>query len=174
MDDWMIESWLLLSQCFLFFLNPMRTLHTVMSQKKPIFHVRDVLECKTWIPPTTLFLWLLFWKVVWWTEPFPALGLLFFLRHGGPCWLYPQITCLPCVTYNAHLLNVSSRFFGENSRTLNKHVYMWFICFSCVCACVNVNKFLNAALKFGSHVGVPVVDEVKGVLWIWTECTDCV
>lgn len=97
----------------------------------------------------------------------------FSYRHGGPCRLYPQITCLPCVTYNAHLLNVSSFFLGENSQHLISMCICDLFAFL-VCARVWMWKFLNTALKFGSRVGIPVVDEVRGVVWIWTECTDCV
>lgn len=68
---WMIE-WLSPGCClhsvFLFFLffckSHENTAHSHVTKKQTIFHVRDVLECKTWIPPTTLFLWFILESVL--------------------------------------------------------------------------------------------------------------
>lgn len=177
MDDWMIEFWLLPSQCYFFFflVNPMRTLHTVMWQKKQSSTWEVSWSVKLESLPRPSFCDFYFGK--WFDELNHFLLWSFFFpfsyRHGGPCRLYPQITCLPCVTYNAHLLNVSSFFLGENSQHLISMCICDLFAFL-VCARVWMWTFLNTALKFGSRVGIPVVDEVRGVVWIWTECTDCV
>lgn len=49
--SWMIE-WVSPPRCCPSSFFSTRTLHTVTVAE--IFHVRDVLECKTWIPPTPL------------------------------------------------------------------------------------------------------------------------
>lgn len=104
-----------------------KTLHTTIITK--IFHVRDVLECKTWIPPPPT------------PPPLPPLYTPFGNFYFGE-WFYElnhflllfsktrqsesicsvstlsSIACLPCITYNAHLLNLSSCVLGEEFRHL--------------------------------------------------------
>lgn len=83
-------------------------------------------ECKTWIPPPPLYthIFFLWWRVVLWTEPFPAsFFVCLFSKTQQSKWncsvsTLSSIACLPCITYNAHLLIVSSCVLGEESRHL--------------------------------------------------------
>lgn len=102
--SWMNE-WVLLGVALPDF--PWKHCTPSLSLKKKIFHVRDVLECKTWIPPLyTPFLanFVLESGFMNWT-----ISCFCCLRHGSPSalsHLYPQLpaflvlptmhTCLMC------------------------------------------------------------------------------
>lgn len=107
LNDWVLAVAFTVFFCFFcFFVNPMRTLHTVMLQKNK--------QSSTWEMSWSVKLESLprpsfcdlFWKVFWWTKPFPALEVFFvFFKdtvvrvdfiHKSPAFLmFPTMhTCL--------------------------------------------------------------------------------
>lgn len=114
-----------------------KTLHTVIVAK--IFHVRDVLECKTWIPPPlTLVNFIPENGFMNWT-----ISCFRFLRHGSPskivlCPLYPQSPAFLVLPTMHTCLMCPLCVLGEESRHLlsmyftHVHATCWLFSF-CMC-----------------------------------------
>lgn len=133
--SWMIE-WVSPPRCCPSSFST-KTLHTVIVAK--IFHVRDVLECKTWIPPPiTLVNFIPENGFMNWT-----ISCFRFLRHGSPskivlCPLYPQSPAFLVLPTMHTCLMCPLCVLGEESRHLlsmyftHVHATCWLFSF-CMC-----------------------------------------
>lgn len=119
----------------------MKTLHTIIVTKKKKSSTWETSwSVKLEFPPFT-HPFGKFCSGEWFYELNHFLAL-FSETQQSKCSVSPlsSIACLPCITYNAHLLNVSSCVLGEESRHLVKHVTYRCTCdslivhFVCVCA----------------------------------------